>query len=70
VYPSHSSVLSAFQSGFRLLQWQGIGLCIPPSYIRLPDWAMERLSGFDGALSCGPALRALADHRLYVFERL
>ncbi len=69
-YPSTREVVRAFASSFRLKRWLGIGVAVPPSYVKLSDAAIARLSVCDGALAHWPVVRALGDHRLYVFERL
>ncbi len=70
VYPSGADVRSAFQTDFRLLKTYGIGVSVPPSYIRfLTHWEVEQLSVLDEWLAEKPIFRSLADHRLYIFER-
>ncbi len=69
-YPSYRAIVSAFQSNFRLLNFYGIGLTVPPSYVKfLTGWEVEQLSALDRRLAHKPVLRSLADHRLYIFER-
>jgi ubiquinone/menaquinone biosynthesis C-methylase UbiE len=69
-YPSGSDIVSAFQTDFRLLKSYGIGLSVPPSYVKgLTHWEIEQLSALDRRLAHKPVLRSLADHRLYIFER-
>jgi ubiquinone/menaquinone biosynthesis C-methylase UbiE len=70
-YPSGAAIVSAFQSNFRLLAFSGIGVSVPPSYVTaLTHWETERLSDLDQRLTHKPVLRSLADHRLYIFERI
>jgi ubiquinone/menaquinone biosynthesis C-methylase UbiE len=70
-YPSHREILSAFKDDFRLTRFCGIGCSVPPSYVRgLTNWEIETLSALDVHLTRKPFLRALADHALYIFERL
>jgi len=70
-YPSGAAIVAAFQSAFRLLRFYGIGVFVPPSYVTVfTDREVERLSAFDRRLAHKPVLRSVADHRLYVFERL
>jgi ubiquinone/menaquinone biosynthesis C-methylase UbiE len=69
-YHSGAAIVSAFQKDFRLLDFCGIGVAVPPSYVTfLTDWEVEQLSGLDQRLGRLPILRSLADHRLYIFER-
>ena len=70
-YPSNHHWMKAFGQEFSLVNWYGIGLCVPPSYVhKLSDAAVLRLSAADGYLAHRPGLRALADHRLLILERL
>ncbi|HZS55575.1 MAG TPA: class I SAM-dependent methyltransferase [Bryobacteraceae bacterium] len=70
-YPSKASIVSAFQKSFRLLNSYGIGLSVPPSYVKcLTGWELQQLSAFDRHAAHRPVFRALADHRLYIFERI
>ncbi len=70
-YPSGADLIKAFRRDFRLLNVYGIGIAVPPSYVKtVTQRAIERLSSLDRYLSDKPALRSLADHRLYVFERI
>jgi len=68
-YPSLPQIIHAFRPDFRLIRWRGIGLCVPPSYINLPDAIVARLASADRRLAHLPLLRALADHRLLIFQR-
>jgi ubiquinone/menaquinone biosynthesis C-methylase UbiE len=70
-YPSHKQWADAFGQDFSLLRWYGIGLCVPPSYVReLSDPTVLRLAEIDQSIAHLPGMRALADHRLLIFERL
>jgi len=70
-YPSKAALLAAFGPYFRLVDMVGIGLFVPPSYVRiLSDRAVARLAALDARLAHWPMLRSLADHRLYIFQRL
>jgi SAM-dependent methyltransferase len=69
-YPSHDAVLSAFQIGFRLVRFEGIGLCVPPSYVPASQSFVRRAAAVDRSLAHRPLFRMMADHRLYLFERL
>jgi SAM-dependent methyltransferase len=68
-YYSSAEIAAAFRSEFRLLDSCGIGLFVPPSYVKVfTDWEMDLLSVFDRVLANKPVLRGMADHRLYIFE--
>jgi hypothetical protein len=67
-YPSLQQIICAFRPEFRLIRWRGIGLCVPPSYISLPDAIVAWLASADRRLAHLPLLRALADHRLLMFQ--
>jgi ubiquinone/menaquinone biosynthesis C-methylase UbiE len=70
-YPSGQAIVSAFHRDFRLLGFHGIGVSVPPSYVTfLTDWEVEQLSALDRKLADKPMVRSLADHRLYIFERI
>jgi SAM-dependent methyltransferase len=70
-YPSNTAIVSAFKKDFRLLNFFGIGVAVPPSYVTfLTDWEVENLAALDQRLAHKPILRSLADHRLYIFERV
>jgi ubiquinone/menaquinone biosynthesis C-methylase UbiE len=70
-YPSIPDLASLFRRDFRLIRWCGIGLCTPPSYVGgVPERAMDWFAAADHRLAHVPVLRALADHRLLVFQRI
>lgn len=70
-YPSTAAIISAFRSDFCFLKLYGIGVSVPPSYVTfLTHWEVEQLSALDQQLADKPILRSLADHRLYIFERV
>jgi SAM-dependent methyltransferase len=60
----------AFHPEFNLVDWRGIGLSVPPSYITgIPKWLLRVFGEVDRRVAHWPLLRALADHRLLVFVR-
>jgi hypothetical protein len=62
---------SALKGHFKLLSWYGIGLLVPPSYIQgLSAPVLARLGAIDRQVAHLPVLRAVCDHRLFLFERL
>ncbi len=70
-YPSVACLTTAFRPHFELRAWYGIGLAVPPSYIKLlSEEAVARCAAVDRRIAHWPVLRALADHRLLVFRRL
>jgi SAM-dependent methyltransferase len=71
VYPSVRDLVRQFRQHFRLIRWYGIGLCVPPSYIEgISAGTMAWLVAVDRRLAHRPVFRALADHRLFVFQRV
>jgi SAM-dependent methyltransferase len=68
-YPSAREVRRAFQPAFELVQARGVGVFVPPSYVNLPARAVRVAAQADALLGDRPLLRALGDHRLYVFRR-
>ncbi|MGP0075884.1 MAG: class I SAM-dependent methyltransferase [Bryobacteraceae bacterium] len=69
-YPSRRRLEAAFSPQFTLVNWRGIGLCVPPSYITgLSDGALQKLDAVDRRMAHWPLLRGLSDHRLFVFVR-
>jgi ubiquinone/menaquinone biosynthesis C-methylase UbiE len=68
-YPAASEIQAAFQKDFKLLRWTGIGLLVPPSYVKLPATVVRVLAACDRVLARLPLLRAMADHRLFLLVR-
>jgi ubiquinone/menaquinone biosynthesis C-methylase UbiE len=68
-YPAALEIQAAFQRDFKLLRWTGIGLLVPPSYVRLPAAVVRVLAACDRVLARLPLLRGLADHRLFLLVR-
>jgi ubiquinone/menaquinone biosynthesis C-methylase UbiE len=55
---------------FTLVEWRGIGLSVPPSYVSaFPEWVLRVFGAIDRCVAHWPLFRALADHRLLVFVR-
>ncbi|HZQ52951.1 MAG TPA: methyltransferase domain-containing protein [Bryobacteraceae bacterium] len=70
-YPSTGRIRQAFRTGFSLVRWYGIGLLVPPSYIDgLSEATVLRLAKVDRRIAHWLLLRGLADHRLYLFQRV
>jgi cyclopropane fatty-acyl-phospholipid synthase-like methyltransferase len=68
-YPTASELRAAFAPDFVLQRWSGIGLFVPPSYVRLPSTIIKMFASFDRLLAHLPILRAMADHRLFILVR-
>ncbi|HEY1241531.1 MAG TPA: methyltransferase domain-containing protein [Bryobacteraceae bacterium] len=70
VYPSVRQTVAAFRPHFALVDWTGVGLLIPPSYITgIADSTLSRLDSLDRRLAHRPVLRGWCDHRLLTFRR-
>jgi ubiquinone/menaquinone biosynthesis C-methylase UbiE len=69
-YPSKRHLEAAFRPQFSLVNWRGIGLFVPPSYVTgLSAGTLQKLDAFDRRAAHWPLLRGLSDHRLFVFVR-
>jgi SAM-dependent methyltransferase len=68
-YPTVAQIRAAFAPHFQLQRWTGIGLLVPPSYVKLPAALVAVLAACDRLLAHLPLLRALADHRLFLLVR-
>jgi ubiquinone/menaquinone biosynthesis C-methylase UbiE len=68
-YPTASEFRAAFAPHFELQRWAGIGLCVPPSYVKLPASLVSALAACDRLLARLPLFRALADHRLFLLVK-
>jgi SAM-dependent methyltransferase len=68
-YPTSADIRAAFVLDFELRRWTGIGLLVPPSYVKLPAAVVRVLAACDRVLARLPLLRALADHRLFLLVR-
>jgi SAM-dependent methyltransferase len=69
-YPTRRLILQAFQKDFVLCANCGVGLTVPPSYVR---WfgrkTLESLGTLDEKLAGFPLFRSVADHQLYIWRR-
>ena len=69
-YPSVPRLKTAFRPSFELVDWAGVGVCVPPSYITgLSSGTLATLAGIDRRVAHWSGVRALSDHRLLVFKR-
>jgi SAM-dependent methyltransferase len=64
-YPTVRELRADFAANFELTYWTGIGMLVPPSYVKLPARIVNLLARLDRL----PFLRACADHRLLIFKR-
>ena len=70
-YPPVARLTHAFRRDFALIDWYGIGLSVPPSYVQgLHEDTIARLAAVDRRIAHWPVLRGLADHRLLIFKRI
>lgn len=70
-YPSISQIEQVFQANFQLVDWHGVGIAVPPSYVTgVSNGTLARLAAFDRRVEHLPLWRALSDHRLLIFERI
>lgn len=72
-FPTVRAIKRAFAPGFKLLDWRGIGIAVPPSCMeslvrRFPAF-LNLLAFTDNVLGPCPVLRVLADCVLLHFER-
>jgi ubiquinone/menaquinone biosynthesis C-methylase UbiE len=68
-YPMVADLRAAFAPDFACERWTGIGLFVPPSYVRLPRAVVRVLGVLDRLLAGLPLLRGMADHRLLLLVR-
>jgi ubiquinone/menaquinone biosynthesis C-methylase UbiE len=72
-YPSLGALRRDFGPHFRLVNWKGVGIAVPPSYLEALAVRFPRLFRFaariDPWLGQCRGVRALADHLVLVFER-
>jgi ubiquinone/menaquinone biosynthesis C-methylase UbiE len=73
-YPSVRELARTFEPEFRLRQWMGVGVAVPPSYAEAQARRFSRVIGMLEAIDriaghC-PFVRSLADHVLLTFERV
>lgn len=68
-YHSIATLRQAFAADFTCKRWVGVGLFVPPSYIRLAPPLVRILAALDTVFAVWPLLRGLADHRLLILVR-
>ena len=70
-YPAVREIECALSPAFCLTGWAGIGVCVPPSYVRgLSGSRLRQLDRINRRIAALPFFRALADHRFLAFRRL
>jgi ubiquinone/menaquinone biosynthesis C-methylase UbiE len=73
-YPSARDMTRMFAPEFRLQEWKGIGIAVPPSCLeplaRMPSGVIGGLASIDRYLSRVPILRSMGDCVLLQFEFL
>jgi ubiquinone/menaquinone biosynthesis C-methylase UbiE len=69
-YPRVREVRRGLTPEFALLEQSGIGVLVPPSYVRkLPAKILNFAARLDSRIAGVRGFRALADHRLLIFRR-
>jgi ubiquinone/menaquinone biosynthesis C-methylase UbiE len=72
-YPSVRQLRAAFSPAFKLAEWRGIGVSVPPSFLE-PFFhhhpaVIRLLTGTDRLIGRLPVIRGIADHILFRFTR-
>lgn len=72
-YPTVREMRAAFSPAFRLVEWRGIGVSVPPSWLE-PAFheypaAIRALAGIDRWIGRMPVFRSAADHVLFRLVR-
>ncbi len=72
-YPSVSEMRAAFSPAFHLVEWRGIGVSVPPSFLepffRDHPRVVQFLTAIDKLVGRLPVFRGIADHILFRFVR-
>lgn len=68
-YPPMADILADFAPEFRLVRRRGIGVFVPPSYVKAPPRLCAALAWLDRFLGGWPLLRSMGDHCLLTFVR-
>ncbi|HWE51871.1 MAG TPA: methyltransferase domain-containing protein [Bryobacteraceae bacterium] len=69
-YPTARQMRKALAPDFKLVRFAGIGVFIPPSYVKEPSGRiLKACAVLEEQLAHLPFLRTLSDHRLLVFAR-
>src|SRR5581483_11074316 len=68
-YPGMREVVAAFQPYFDLARVRGVGVFVPPSYVRAGLGYSSALALLDRVFASWPILRSAGDHILTTFLR-
>ncbi len=69
-YPTVRRLKIVFAPYFELLDWSGVGIAVPPSYVKgLSSRLVTRLARLDRRIEHLSPWRAFSDHRLLIFRR-
>ncbi|MDE3195683.1 MAG: class I SAM-dependent methyltransferase [Acidobacteriota bacterium] len=68
-YPAARAVARFFHPHFRLERRIGIGVFVPPSYVKMQESSVRRLARADERLARLPGFRGAGDHQLFLFRR-
>jgi SAM-dependent methyltransferase len=69
-YPRTGEIEKALAPDFILSATAGIGVCVPPSYVRgLSPGLLNSLGRMDSLAASWAGVRSLSDHRLMIFRR-
>ncbi|HYM10055.1 MAG TPA: methyltransferase domain-containing protein [Bryobacterales bacterium] len=68
-YPPAAAIVADFAPAFRLARRRGIGVFVPPSYVKAPPGLCAVLAWLDRLLAGWPLLRSMGDHCLLTFVR-
>jgi SAM-dependent methyltransferase len=68
-YPPSAELAAAFAPEFQRTRTRGIGVFVPPSYVKAPSAFCAALVGLDRLFAGWPLLRAMGDHCLLTFIR-
>jgi ubiquinone/menaquinone biosynthesis C-methylase UbiE len=70
-YPSRRAICRALASDFSLRTDAGIGICVPPSFVKpRPERLLSFFSHIDAQIGAAPLFRSIGDHRLLIFTRI
>lgn len=68
-YPRVREIERDLAPQFALVERFGVGILVPPSFVRLPEGVVEWAARIDRRVSRTPLTRAIADHTLLIFRR-
>lgn len=69
-YPDARDIEASFCPEFTLARRVGIGIFVPPSYVKgLSDAQLHRFARIDRAIAAARGWRAIGDHQLFLFRK-